>query len=219
MTSTLPRTARRNHARGIGWIVLIVIVVATGSAWAAHTFVLRSIAKLWVVSDDLQQADAILVLGGGLDVRPFVAAELYKRGLSGHILVANAYLGRGRREVLDTLPSSAEVNREVLLKQGVPASAIAEFGDQVSNTYDEAMAALAWAKTSGAKRVIIPMDIFSTRRVRWVFTRELAPAGIRVTVLAATPLEYGVDDWWQHEEGVISFQNEVIKLIYYHLRY
>ena len=26
-------------------------------------------------------------------------------------------------------------------------------------------------------------------------------------------------DWWQHEEGVIAFQNEVIKYLYYRFKY
>jgi uncharacterized SAM-binding protein YcdF (DUF218 family) len=220
MSSTLlSRAGRKTWARLIGWIVLLVIMVAMGVVWAAPNSVLRGVAELWVVSDDLDQADAIVVLGGGLDVRPFAAADLYKRGISGRVLVANAYLGQGRREVLNLLPSHAELNRAVLVKHGVPSTAIIEFGDQVSSTYEEARAVLAWAKASGAKSVIVPMDIFSTRRVRWIFNRELAPAGIRVTVQAATPREYGIDDWWRHEEGLISFQNEVIKFIYYRLKY
>jgi hypothetical protein len=121
MTSVLsPRTGRWNRTRIIGRVALAVVVVAAGCVWAAHTLVLRGVAKLWVVSDHLDHADAILVLGGGLDVRPFAAADLYKRGLSSHILVANAYLGQGRRDVLNLLPSPADLNREVLLKHGVP---------------------------------------------------------------------------------------------------
>jgi hypothetical protein len=152
-------------------------------------------------------------------VRPIAAADLYKRGLSHQVLVANAFMGPGRREALNLLPSDADLNREVLLKHGVPLTDIAEFGDQVSSTYEEARAILAWAKISGAKSVIIPIDVFSTRRVRWIFNHELAPAGIRVIVRAVTPDDYSVDDWWQHEKGLINFQNEVIKFIYYRLKY
>ncbi|MGP0094489.1 MAG: YdcF family protein [Xanthobacteraceae bacterium] len=215
----LSRHGRKNRVRLGGSIAMVVIVAAIGLVWAAPTWPLRGIAKIWVVSDDLDQADAIAVLGGGLDVRPIAAADLYKRGLSHQVLVANAFMGPGRREALNLLPSDAELNREVLLKRGVPFTAIAEFGDQVSSTYEEARAILAWAKTSGAKSVIIPIDIFSTRRVRWIFNHELAPAGVRVIVRAVTPQDYSIDDWWKHENGLINFQNEVIKFIYYRIRY
>ena len=41
------------------------------------------------MSDRLDAADAIVVLGGGLDVRPAAAAELYRRGISKRIIVAD----------------------------------------------------------------------------------------------------------------------------------
>ncbi len=31
--------------------------------------------------------------------------------------------------------------------------------------------------------------------------------------------EQWTDDWWQHKEGVIAFQNEIIKFLYYRLKY
>jgi hypothetical protein len=33
------------------------------------------------------------------------------------------------------------------------------------------------------------------------------------------PPDYDINDWWQHEGGLINFQNEVIKYICYRLRY
>jgi hypothetical protein len=42
---------------------------------------------------------------------------------------------------------------------------------------------------------------------------------VQVQVQALPPLEYDIDTWWQHEAGVIGFQNEVIKYLYYRLKY
>jgi DUF218 domain len=220
MTGTLfSRAGCWTSARLIGWITLLVVVVATGLSWAYRTSILRGVARLWVVSDDLDRADAIVVLGGGLGVRLYVAADLYKHDISSQVLVANEYLGPGWREVLYLLPSDAELKRKVLIEQGVPSTAVTEFGNEVSTAYEEARALLEWAKRSGARSVVIPIDIFSTRRVRWIIDHELAPAGIHVIVRAVTPQEYGIDDWWQHKEGLMSFQNEVIKFIYYRVKY
>jgi hypothetical protein len=48
MTSVLsPRTGRWNRTRIIGRVALAVVVVAAGCVWAAHTLVLRGVAKLW----------------------------------------------------------------------------------------------------------------------------------------------------------------------------
>ena len=49
--------------------------------------------------------------------------------------------------------------------------------------------------------------------------KELRNIGTRVEVQALPPLEYDADNWWQHEAGVIGFQNEVVKYFYYRLKY
>jgi uncharacterized SAM-binding protein YcdF (DUF218 family) len=204
----LTRKDRRYIICWIGFI--IVVLVALGFAWLAGPLLLRSMAKLWVVSDRLDQADAIVVLGGGIDVRPAAAADLYKRGIAPRVAIGISEFDQGRE---------ASLNRKMLVQHGVPKSAIIDFSFGPHSTYGEARGILEWAKTSGAKSVIIPIDIFSTRRVRWIFNHELAPAGILVTVQAVTPPWYSVDDWWQHEAGWINFRNELIKFAYYHIRY
>jgi DUF218 domain len=144
------------------------------------------------------------------------AADLYKRGFAPRILIANTM--RDPLETMQLWPGQMALTRQLLLKLGVPAEAIVEFGDEASSTYEEAHAVLDWAKSSGAKSVIIPTDLFPTRRVRWIFRHE-APAGVRIIVHAIKPRAYGVEDWWKDEGGLIDFQNEVIKFIYYRLNY
>jgi len=192
----------------------ILIVLA---AWLERDTLLRGAGHWWAISDPLEPADAIVVLGGGLDVRPFAAADLYKQGLAPKIVVSNSRLTPVER--LQLLPPHAELNRQVLLKLNVPAEAISLFGKSLSNTYDEARALLDWAQATGAKRVIIPMESFSTRRVRWIFNRELGRANAVAEIYGVPPLEFGPDDWWRHETGVVSFQNEILKYAYYRLKY
>jgi uncharacterized SAM-binding protein YcdF (DUF218 family) len=202
---------RRKHRRHmIYWIGLITVVVAFAGEWLAGPSLLRCMAKLWVVSDNPDQADAIVVLGGGVDVRPAAAADLYRRGFAPRIAVGTSELDHGQ---------DGKVNREMLLQHGVFNTAIIDFPFRPHSTYGEARGILKWAKASGAKSVIIPMDIFPTRRVRWIFNHELAPAGIRVSVVAITPPWYNADDWWQHESGRTHFWSELIKYMYYRLRY
>jgi uncharacterized SAM-binding protein YcdF (DUF218 family) len=62
---------RKDWRHIITWIGLIMVVVmALGFLWLARPLLLPGIAKLWIVSDSRDHADAIVVLGGGLDVRP-----------------------------------------------------------------------------------------------------------------------------------------------------
>jgi uncharacterized SAM-binding protein YcdF (DUF218 family) len=215
----LNRRSSNRWARITRWVMVIVVFVVAGTMWANPALVLSGMARLWVVSDNLDPADAIVVLGGGLDLRPFAAAELYKGGLSRQVLVSNANTDQVREEVRELLPNHVDLNRELLVQNGVPPTAITVFGDHVRSTYEESRAVLDWAKSDGARSVIIPTDVFSARRVRWIFNHELGPAGIRVIVQAVAPQRYGVDDWWRNEQGLIHFQNEVIKFIYYRLKY
>ena len=118
-----------------------IAALAIGFTWQMREAILTDVGAWWVVSDELTHADAIAALGGSIDVRPFAAADLYKRGLASTILVANVQMSRA--EELG-IPSHTELNREVLLKLGIPAMAIVAFGDNVSSTHDEAEAIRGW---------------------------------------------------------------------------
>ena len=78
-------------------------------------------------------------------------------------------------EKLEIVPSHVELNCAVLLKLGVPPEAILSFGTDVSNTYEEARALAAWVKANGVRSIIVPTEIFSSRRVRWISTGNSAP--------------------------------------------
>src|SRR5687767_15462282 len=56
--------------------------------WVERELLLRGVAEVWIVSDPVTQADAAVVLGGGIDVRPFAAAELYRNGVVKKVLVS-----------------------------------------------------------------------------------------------------------------------------------
>jgi uncharacterized SAM-binding protein YcdF (DUF218 family) len=207
-------TAPRWGGRLLALALLSILIVA---AWQFRAGLLRSAAELWIVSDPLEAADAIVILGGGIDTRPFAAAEYYKRGLAPQILIADVRISPVER--LEILPRHGELNREVLLKLGVPPEVILTFGREVRNTYEEMRGLLDWIEQGGAKSVIVPTDMFTARRVRWLFGRELEPKGVTLSVQSLPPLEYGVNDWWHQEQGIVAFQNEVLKYLYYRMKY
>jgi uncharacterized SAM-binding protein YcdF (DUF218 family) len=217
-TSHASPVTRRRRARG--WRLALVLagilaaVIVTG--WTARAPLLRSAAEAWIAGDDPEPADAVAVLGGGLDTRPFAAADYYRRALVKKVLISN--VGADPAERLGVLSSHVEYNRRVLLKLGVPESAIEPVGENLANTYQEVRALRDWATRTKARSIIVPTEVFSTRRVRWTLHRVLGgTVVIRVTALA--PYGYDRDNWWQHEAGVIAFQNEVIKYLYYRMKY
>jgi uncharacterized SAM-binding protein YcdF (DUF218 family) len=192
------------------WIGAGIGLIAVVFAWLVAPAALRAAAQLWLISDPLEPVDVIVVLGGGLDIRPESAAALYKRGMAPLVVVGVSRYDQGEH---------AELNRNMLMKFGVPAHAIVEFPFQPHNTYGEALGLLRWARDNGVKKVLIPVEIFQTRRVKWIFDRELSADRIRVIVQAVTLSPYNTNNWWLRKDGLINFRNEVIKLFYYRLRY
>jgi uncharacterized SAM-binding protein YcdF (DUF218 family) len=198
-------------------LAALASIVALGIAgWFERAPVLRTVAEWWVVSDPVGPADAVAVFGGGLEDRPFAAAEYYHRGLVTRVLISNAHEGRAER--LGVLLSHAAANRAVLLKLGVPADAIETFGADLSNTQQEVVALHEWAVSNGAQAIIVPTEIFAARRVRWMLHRVFGDRTV-VRVPAIGSAEYQDNDWWCDETGLLRFQNEFLKYVYYRLKY
>jgi uncharacterized SAM-binding protein YcdF (DUF218 family) len=210
----------RSSPCAIAWrgvlALLASIAVLCVAAWFGREPLLRSAADIWIVSDQAARSDAVVVLGGGIEIRPFAAAEYYRQGLVGKILLAN--IGSSRVEQLGLRESHVDANRKVLLKLGVPETAIESFGSNLSNTYEEARALRDWAARTGARSILVPTEIFPARRVRWTLYRVF-PEEVTVRVPALDPLDYHRSNWWKSEGGLIGFQNEVIKYIYYRFKY
>src|SRR5262245_52420207 len=71
------------------WLVgILLFFILMAGVWLERAPLLRRVADLWIISDPVTPADVVAVLGGGLNVRPFVAAELYKKGLVAKVLVS-----------------------------------------------------------------------------------------------------------------------------------
>lgn len=211
MLKALPRFFRR-----LVWVLVIAAcLVVVAYVFRAPLF--TGLAEAWVINQPVSKADAIVILGGGLEDRPFAAAKLFHEEMAPRILYMNVRLNPA--EEMGIIPSEKEQTRRILLSNGVPETALVLLGANVASTFDESRAVRAWVEKSGAKSVIITTDLFHTRRARWIFRRELRGTKTEIQVEAVKPVRYQIDDWWRHEEGVIAFQNEVVKYVYYRFTY
>src|SRR5262249_42272158 len=158
--------------------------------------------------DPMTRGDAVVILGGGISVRPFVAADLYQKGVVSKILLSQ--VAEDRPVKIGAYLGHTELNRRVLLKLGVPDSAIETFGNANKDTLDEAIALKEWTKKNAVSVLIIPTEIFPARRVRWIFHREFYEKDIQIEIPSFEPDSYSRADWWKTEQGLMTFQNEVI---------
>lgn len=198
-------------------VVMLVLTSFVALAWLEREPLLRGAAELWIISDPVTEADAAIVLGGGLSIRPFAAAEFYRKGLVKKVLISQA---EDDREVeIGAVRSHTEANRGVLLALEVQPTDIETFGAANKNTRDEAFALREWADRHAVKALIIPTEIFSARRVRWMFRRAFDGQGVRILVPSFQPRQYSAAEWWKSDVGIVAFQNEILKYIYYRLKY
>jgi uncharacterized SAM-binding protein YcdF (DUF218 family) len=196
-------------------VVFAVVAVLGIGAWMGREWLLRSAGDLWIVSDPLGPADAVAIFGGGLADRPLAAARYYRQGLVTNILVSDDRQALTEKAGIVTPELAAN---EILLKLGTPESAIATFGHALGNTRQEAFALRAWAEQHNLHSVIVPTQLFSTRRARWML-RRVFPREFQIRVIALDTPDYRKDDWWCRMQGITAFKNDVIKYLYYELRY
>ena len=199
------------------FFTLILLASALLAAYVGRNFLLLELGRAWAINNPATHVDALVILGGGIDSRPEAAANLYHDGVAPWILYMNVKLAPAQR--LGIIPDEAEITRRLLLSNNVPETAMESIGANVASTFDEACAVRDWAVRHHPKSIEIVTDIFHTRRARWVFGKELAGAGLEIHLCGVPTLDYGLDDWWRHEEGVIAFQNEMAKYLYYRLTY
>jgi uncharacterized SAM-binding protein YcdF (DUF218 family) len=204
---------RRLVGRLVAAVLLLILVAGV---WLERAALLQGAADLWTVSDSVTRSDVVVVLGGGVDMRSFVAGELYKQGLVKKVLVSQ--VGATRSQRLLAIPGGGESIRMMLQKLGVPDADIEMFGQWNVNMKEEAVALRNWANRHGVSSIVIPTEIFASRRARWIFNREFAGSSVRLKVQAFEP-GYTSANWWKTDEGMIAFYSEVMKYLYYRLKY
>jgi hypothetical protein len=210
---------RRPSNRLRRYLVFALVLSALGAGmWLERVALLRGAADVWVVSDQITPADAVVVLGGGIESRPFVAADFCAKGLVHKILLSQEEDGRSIS--IGAVPGNTERTLRVLRKLGVPDSAIELFGNGNKNTHDEAVALKGWSERHATSALIVPAEAFFTRRVSWIFQREFSGTAVRIEVQSFDPPRgYSRAEWWKTRGGVVAFRNEVLKYLYYRLKY
>jgi hypothetical protein len=97
---------------------------------------LRGAAGLWIVSDQVTAADAVVVLGGRAGSPTFRGGRSISQRSRQQVLVSQ--VADDRSVAIGAALGQTESNRQVLLRLGVPAGAIETFGTANKNTQDEA---------------------------------------------------------------------------------
>jgi|SRR5580704_2065099 uncharacterized SAM-binding protein YcdF (DUF218 family) len=202
------RVSGRRRRPGVGFLaILALVLVVVGAA------VFRNAGRWLVREDPLGKADVIVVLSGGLPFRGEGAASIYKSGYAPAVWVSKP---AGPEEELAALGihfvGEEEYNREILVQEGVPDSAIQIFPDAITNTQEE-VEEIAWGmRRDGKHTVIIVTSPQHTRRVKALW-RKLVGDDPRVIVRAAPDDPFDADHWWRNTQDVLAVVRESLGLL------
>ena len=170
-----------------------------------------------VVEDPLRPAGAIVALGGDPPFREMEAAKLYRAGWATRVVVVRG----ARREESKTLQDMGievgetwELSREVLIRQGVPASAILVPKDEAEGTLEE-LRAVYRALGSKDAPVILVTSKYHTRRTRLTW-HHVTGGRSRGIVRASSQNPFDPSHWWRERRFVLSVVREYLGLINYY---
>jgi uncharacterized SAM-binding protein YcdF (DUF218 family) len=197
-------------------LILLLLVILT---FAFRARILTGIADYLIVDDRLQPADVIFLLNGDADTRPFRAVELYEQGLAPVVAIARAE----NTPVVDLglVPNDTDISLGVMKKLGIPADKILVLPvpGGVTSTFDEASALRQYVETNQVHKIILVTSAFHTRRSKWIFERALAGLSFTLEMAAVPYARFDQTNWWKNEAGLITLNNEYIKLVYYLFKY
>jgi uncharacterized SAM-binding protein YcdF (DUF218 family) len=197
----------KSRGNGLLWLVLLL----------ALGVLLGSQAGSWLVVDQPQPADVIVVLAGETEQRPAKGLEMLARGLAPRMVLdapAGTHLYRWSRlelaqQYVNGLPEAARLST-------CPIVGL--------STRDEArdagrcLAALGGTLPGGGAygvhRVLLVTSDYHTRRALAIFRRELP--SIEFSAAAAyDPGQYGVK-WWQHRQWAKTAFDEWVRVVWWY---
>ena len=105
-----------------------------------------------------------------------------------------------------------EYNREILIHEGVPETAVHILPDPVINTEQEVKEVAREMHRTGKTRIIIVTSPQHTRRVKALW-RRLAGGNSMLMIHAAHDDPFDADHWWRNTRDILSVVRETLGLV------
>jgi uncharacterized SAM-binding protein YcdF (DUF218 family) len=197
--------------------LLLAVVVSLLGLYAGRNRVLVAAARFLDISEPAKPTDYVMVLGGDMQTRPFVAAAIMNAGLAPKAIVAKI---KASGDAVDGIVlAEQEMIRSVLVHQGVSPNAIVLLDHECASTFDEASALAEFLQAEPNSSVTIVTAGFHTRRARLVFRKILGKRAANLRFVGVPTDGFSESNWWHFESGLRFYLNEYLKLAFYFVRY
>ena len=186
-------------------LTLIILIAAV--------FAFRGAGRWLNREDPLSHADVIFVLSGGLPERAQEAAKVFALGYAPEVWFSRPDSPADKLAKLGIqFAGEEEYNRQILVHEGVPETAIHVLPGPVVNTEEELLEAGRELRRSGKTTVILVTSPQHTRRV-WTLWQKLVGSDPKATVHAAHGDPFDPDHWWRNTRDVLSVVRETLGLL------
>ena len=191
-------------------IVLIVIFIGL-------FMLFKNAGSYLVKSDPPNSADAMVILMGSIPDRVLQAADIYKDGLAGKLIIVKESMGKFRE--LETrgvqIISSTKQCRDACITLGIPAESIIILPGDALSTQEEATIVRQYLKTQPSiDSITLVTSPDHTRRASMIFERAFKKQRMPVVVLCSPSKYTGYTGkgWWKNKEGIQTVVMEYLKM-------
>ena len=193
---------RRNRL----WILPGVILFAS-------LLIFFNIGRWLVVEDPLEKASAIAVLSGRMPSRALEAARIYREGYASEIwLTRTIEPGASLQALFVPFTGEEAYDRMVLMRKGVPESAIRVLDPPIANTADEMLAIGQALSKENQRTVIIVTSKVHTRRVKALW-RHFSSADGQAIVRGVSDDGFDPAHWWANTADALDVVREALGLL------
>ena len=187
------------------FFTLFVLIIAS-------YFLLQVMGQFLIASNDLEYANAIVVLSGGDETRMQEALRLYNEGYSNLIILTET---GNIVEGFDYLHSFDM--RIELMSSGIPSGNILLTDQIVESTVQEAQAVKALLQSRQYTSAIVVTDPYHSRRALSIFLDEFRDSGIKIIMRSVPNHWYKPQNWFLKPSGWKFTLLEYAKYISYKL--
>lgn len=182
-----------------------------------QAFLLTQYAQFFTVSNATKEADAIVVLSGGIMTRLPYAVELYQNGYAPLLFFTEqrSHTVSPKLRSLKRPQAESIANIIRLLEVDVNWALLPSTKGGATSTFDEAYDLLQYSRQNPLKRIILVTDAFHTRRSLYAFEKVLEESGIEVQAMGAPNLIFNESNWWQSDLGISMYVLEGVKYLVY----
>ena len=186
---------RRGSSSKRFWLPLFVAAAVVAAAWRIVT-----LGHLLHHEDPLQKADVIFALAGARLERVAECGDLFLEGWAPRILLSRdardgAEIALDARGIVAW--SQVDLQRDTLVKMGVPVAAIEALDEEQNSTAMESASLLRLAQERRWRTVIVVTSKLHTARAGLAIRRRFEGSGVHIAMRASRYDPTDIDKWWE----------------------